>query len=141
MEVGAPAGTTPRILPPLTDTNRYFWTGGRKGRLMLVRDTTTGRFFGPSEAPAPDDRFQPQPVSGRGTVFTFTVNRHQYHPQVPPPYVISLVELDEQEGLRIPANIVNCDIDEVHVGMRVAVSFEDHGEHAVPVFEPAPADS
>jgi uncharacterized OB-fold protein len=78
----------------------------------------------------------PEPVTGKGTVFTFTVNEHPFNPAVPPPYVIAIVELDEQPDLRLPTNIVNCDLDRVSCGMLVHVLFEQHGEFFVPVFEP-----
>jgi len=128
--------TAPRILPELDDRNRPFWTGGRNGELLILRDRETGRWMHPPERVAPGAAFEPEPVSGKGTVFTFTVNHHPYNPSVPVPYVIALVELDEQEGLRLPANIVNCDVDDVFIGMRVRVRFEEHGDVFVPVFEP-----
>ena len=42
-----------------------------------------------------------RPVSGQGTVFTYTVNYHAFNPELPTPYVIALVELAEQSGLRV----------------------------------------
>lgn len=127
----------PRILPALDDTNRPFWTGGADGQLLVMRDQETGRWVHP--APAADvvsGRVRPEPVSGRGTVFTFTVNEQQYHPDVPPPYVIAIVTLDEQDDLRIPTDIVDCEPDGVHIGMPVEVVFERHGEVHVPLFRP-----
>ena len=128
----------PRMLPELDDRNRAFWTGGRDGRLLILRDRETGRWVHPPERVAPEQlaRLRAEPVSGKGTVFTFTVNHHAYHPEVPVPYVIALVELNEQEGLRLPANVVNCAVEDVRIGMRVRVAFEDFGEIFVPVFEP-----
>ena len=70
-------------------------------------------------------------------MFTWTVNHHAFHPDVPPPYVIAIVELAEQADLRVVANVVGCDPDDVVVGMPVEVDFEVQGEHAVPVFRPA----
>lgn len=132
--------TPPRILPELTDANRAFWTGGADGQLLILRDRQTGRWVHPGDA---DDvasgRVAPEPVSGRGTVFTYTVNEQQYHPQVPPPYVIAIVELDEQDDLRIPTNIVGCDPGDVRIGMPVEVCFEAHGDVHVPLFRPATA--
>ena len=72
-------------------------------------------------------------------MFTFTINRHQYHPDVPPPYAIAIVELAEQAGLRFTTNLVNCDFDAITIGMPVRVGFEPHGEVFVPVFEPVGA--
>lgn len=70
-------------------------------------------------------------------MFTWTVNHHAFHPDVPTPYVIAIVELAEQADLRVVANVIGCDPDDVAIGMAVEVEFELHGEHAVPVFRPA----
>ncbi len=126
-----------RVLPQLNGRNRAFWTGGAQGRLMILRDRATGRFVHPPEAlgPASGD-LVPEPVSGLGSVFSFTINYQSFRPELEDPYVIAVVELDEQEHLRLPANIVNCDVNDVYVGMRVRVLFEQHGELFVPLFEP-----
>jgi uncharacterized OB-fold protein len=78
-----------------------------------------------------------EPVSGDGTVFAFTENFQQFHPDVPPPYLIAIVELVEQADLRLPTNLVRCASEEVRFGMPVQVVFEPNGELFVPVFEPA----
>ena len=75
-------------------------------------------------------------VSGSGHVFTYTVNHHRYNPEVPVPYVIGIVELLEQVGLRFTTNIVNCPIESVDIGLPVRVVFEQQGEVYVPLFEP-----
>jgi len=77
-----------------------------------------------------------RPVSGRGTVFTYTVNHHPYNPDVPTPYVIALVELAEQSGLRVAANIVGCEPDSVRCGMPVMIQ-PDKGSGGAPLFAPA----
>lgn len=130
--------SAPRIIPPLTDVNRAFWTGGANGELLIQRCDSCGRWrHPPAERCSCGGALIPQPVSGTGTVFTFTVNHQQYHPDVPPPYAIAIVVLDEQDDLRLPTNIVNTDLDALECGMRVRVAFEPHGEVFVPVFEPA----
>ena len=77
-----------------------------------------------------------RPVSGRGTVFTYTVNHHPYNPEIPIPYVIALVELAEQSGLRVAANIVDCEPDSVTSGMAVSIR-PDRGAGGAPAFAPA----
>ena len=126
----------PRILPPLTEVNRPYWTGGAQGSLLIERCGTCRRWQHPptrtcGECGGPA---APEPVSGTGTVFTFTVNHQQYHPEVPPPYVIAVVELSEQEGLRLPTNLVACEPEALRIGATVRVRFEQHGEVFVPVF-------
>jgi uncharacterized protein len=77
-----------------------------------------------------------KPVSGRGTVFTYTVNHHPYNPDIPTPYVIAIVELAEQSGLRVAANIVDCEPDSVTCGMTVDVRPQP-GPGGAPQFAPA----
>jgi uncharacterized OB-fold protein len=130
----------PRMLPSLDDANRPFWTGGATGQLLILRCGACGRWVHPpvEQCPSCAGELSPQPVSGKGTIFTLTVNEQQFHPDVPPPYVIAIVVLDEQDDLRLPTNIVNADSDALQVGAPVQVLFEQHGEVFVPVFEPAP---
>lgn len=64
---------------------------------------------------------------GTGTVYSHTVIRkvgNDYKESVP--FVVAYVELDE--GPRVLTNIVDCDVDEVKVGMRVQVVFHDTGK-------------
>jgi uncharacterized OB-fold protein len=129
-----------RILPPLDERNRAFWTGGHQGQLLIQRCADCDRWQHPPAATcrACGGAVTAQPVSGRGTVFTYTVNQHQYHPEVPPPYTIAIIELDEQSDLRLAANLVGAD-ESVRIGLPVEVAFEAQGEHAVPVFAPVTA--
>lgn len=138
MSRAANGEAAPRILPPLTPENRAFWTGGAQGELRILRCEACRRWAHPpvSACPACSGPLEPEAVSGRGKVFTFTVNYQGFHPKVPPPYVIAIVELAEQADLRIPTNIVNCELDRVACGMPVRVLFEQHGEVFVPLFEP-----
>jgi uncharacterized OB-fold protein len=128
-----------RALPVLDDVNRPFWTGGRNGELLIQRCAGCGTWVHPPQ-PGPHacgGALEPTPVSGRGTVWTYTVNAHPWNPAVPLPYVVAVVELAEQADLRVVTNIVNAEPDAVRVGMPVQVLFEDHGEIRVPIFEPA----
>jgi len=131
--------TAPRVIPRLTDWNRAFWTGGANGQLLIQRCERCRRWVHPPAAacPACDGGVRAEPVSGFGTVFSFTVNVHQFHPDVPPPNLIAIVELDEQEDLRLVTNIVGCEPDDLRCGLAVRVLFERHGEVFYPVFEPA----
>jgi uncharacterized OB-fold protein len=79
-----------------------------------------------------------RPVSGHGTVFTYTVNYHPYNPEIPVPYVIAIIELAEQSGLRLAANIVDCEPDSVTCGMPVDLRPEK-GAGGAPLFAPSGA--
>ena len=61
-------------------------------------------------------------LSGKGKVVTFTiihVGPEAFEEQIP--YPIAIIKLDE--GPMITAQIVDCDINEVKIGMRVESTF------------------
>jgi uncharacterized OB-fold protein len=126
-----------RTLPALTDENRAFWTGGATGQLLIQRCESCRRWVHPPVEACPDcgGALHPEPVSGEGTIFTFTENHQAFHREVTPPYVIAIVELVEQADLRVVTNIVGSDAGDLRIGAKVRVVFEDHGEVFVPLFE------
>lgn len=129
-----------RPLPAVNDDNRPFWTGGRDGLLMIARCGNCGyRVHPPTNfCPTCEGRdVNPEAVSGRGQVYSYTVNHKAWLPGLPVPYVLALVELDEQVGLRLPANLVGCEPGDVCIGMKVSVCFEQAEDLHVPLFEPA----
>lgn len=127
------------MLPTLNDANRPFWTGGADGQLLIAYCDSCERWVHPpvETCPTCTGTLGVKPVSGLGTLFTFTVNEQPFNPDVAPPYNIAIVVLDEQDDLRIPTGIVGCDDADLTVGMRVKVAFEPNGEVHVPLFEPA----
>ena len=75
-------------------------------------------------------------VSGKATVVSYTVNHMPWVPDLPVPYVLAAVELDEQPGLRLSTEIINIDPDAVFIGMSVKVIFEQQEDIYLPLFEP-----
>jgi uncharacterized OB-fold protein len=71
-------------------------------------------------------------------VATFTVNHQAWFPGFDPPYVIAIVELAEQAGLRLTTNLVGCPPERVRIGMAVRVRFEAYEDVYLPLFEPDP---
>lgn len=108
------------------------------GELLIERCEGCARWVHPAAGQCRDcgGPVVPRPVSGRGTVFTYTVNHHPYNPDVPTPYVIAIVELAEQSDLRVAANIVGCEPDSVTCGMPVQIRPE-RGSAGAPQFAPA----
>lgn len=118
----------PKPLPTPTPITQPFWDAARQHKLSIQRCRSCERYV-----------FYPRPfcphcgagdldwteVSGRGTVYSFTVARRAtaraFAPDVP--YVIAIVELDE--GPRMATNIVGCELDDVRIGMPVQATFED----------------
>lgn len=53
------------------------------------------------------------------------------------PYVIAIVELEEQHDIRVMTNLPRTPIDAVRNGLPVKVYFEQYGEIFLPLFEAA----
>jgi uncharacterized OB-fold protein len=69
-------------------------------------------------------------VSGRGTVYSYTIAHHPFHPAFRDkvPYPVVVVEMDDAPGARMASNLVDCPIDGVKIGMPVEVVWEDIDE-------------
>ncbi len=129
-----------RKLPALTPDTVPFWQGGAQGVLNIHRCAACTRWFHPPAPICPrcgSFEVGAQPVSGRGKVLTFTVNHQPWTPELKDPYVVAIVELAEQAGLRVLSNVVDCAVDRVAIDMPVQVRFEQHEDVWLPLFSPA----
>jgi uncharacterized OB-fold protein len=127
-----------RKLPVLTPENKAFWQGGAEGRLLIYRCQACERWFHPPAPICPkcsSRKVGPEPVTGLGKVHSFTINQQAWAPDVAEPYVVAIIELDEQPGLRFISNVVGCAPQEVATDMRVKVSFLQCEDIWLPVFE------
>jgi uncharacterized OB-fold protein len=132
-----------RILPKLGDDNREFWTGGAQGELRFWRCQDCGFYVHPYSPMCPIDyskNLKVEPVSGRATLASYTVNSQNWMPGPETPYIVAIIECVEQVGLRLTTNLINCAIDDAKIGMPVRVTFELHpdadGDVYIPLFEP-----
>jgi uncharacterized protein len=131
-----------RILPAINERNEPYWTAGRDGVLKFQRCQDCGYYLHPAGVVCPrcwSKNLAYEPVSGRATVVTFTINHQPWMPVPELPFVLAIVGIEEQDGVRVTTNIVNCPVDDVYVGMPVTVLFEAHADENVwlPMFEPA----
>ena len=136
-----------RILPRITDRNRFFWTSGADGRLRFLRCDACATFVHPPVPVCPSclgSALHPEVVPGTASVHTFTVNHHPWMPGPELPYVVAIVDIDGAPDVRLTTNIVGCEPDDVEIGLAVRVVFEHHDDPAdaerpvfIPLFEPA----
>lgn len=130
-----------RAMPAITEMNAHFWKGGADGQLHLLRCGACQYWIHPYAARCPacrSDKIAPEPVSGRATVAGFSVNHQMWQPDVPVPYVVAIVELEERADLRLMTNLPRIPIEEVRIGLPVKVYFEpQHDGVFVPLFEKA----
>jgi uncharacterized OB-fold protein len=128
----------PRPQPRLDSDNRPFWTGGEVGELRILRCQDCGTFIHPPRPVCRDclsDNVAPEAVAGTGVVDTFTVNHQKWYPGLDVPFVIARVALDGAPGVYLTTNIIGCPPEEVDIGDRVRVTFEQQGDAWLPLFE------
>lgn len=127
-----------RKLPRLTAETAPFWHGGSAGILNIHHCGSCNRYFHPPAPVCPTCwslEVGPRAVSGRGTVMTYTVNYQVWHPDLQVPYVIAIIELEEQAGLRITSNVIGVLPEQMAVSMPVRVSFTQLEDIWLPLFE------
>ena len=127
-------------LPTVEHDTRPYWDAAAEQRLLLrhCADCDATHFY-----PRP---FCPRcwsgdvswvEASGRATLYTWSVVHRN---DLPPfndrvPYIAAVVDL--QEGPRMMTNVVDCNPDDLRIGMELAVSFEQRSDDVtVPVFRP-----
>jgi len=117
-----------RPIPQVEPEAAPFWASLREHLMRIQRCDACGQsFFPPSErCPAclSADVVWTE-VSGRGRVWATATMYRAYLPayQGEVPYDVSIIELDE--GAKVWSNVVECDPDDVRVGMAVRVRYDD----------------
>jgi uncharacterized OB-fold protein len=129
-------GPSIRVLPRLDDDNTFFWTSGADGFLRILRCNNCNFYIHPPGPICPQclsRDVEPRTVSGRGRVETFTINHQQWIPGSDP-YVIAWISLDEQPSVRLSANLIEVEPEDVAIGMEVEVTFEHIEDVYLPLF-------
>ena len=130
-----------RPLPRPSEHSREFWAATAEGRFVLqtCRSCTETIFYPRVNCPScGSTELTSTDASGRGIVHTYTIARRPTHRAFADagPYVIAIVEL--AEGPHVTTNIVDCEPDDVSVGMPVEVTFADEVDGiALPLFRPS----
>ena len=77
-------------------------------------------------------------ISGRGKVFMFTLIHQARDPNEPifEPVPVAAIELEEQQGLRYLATVVNCLPHQIALDMPVSLVWQQHNGVPSPAFEP-----
>ena len=129
-----------RPLPAPDETSAPYWEAAARHELTAARCARCRRFTIPIDVTCPhchstEPEFTFEPVSGRGTVRSWTTVRQSFLPGFDVPYVLVDVELDEQADLRTIGRLLDGPDAPLHLGDRVAAAFEDVAPGvAVPAF-------
>tara|TARA_B100000378_G_scaffold84724_3_gene66717 strand:+ start:4474 stop:4725 length:252 start_codon:yes stop_codon:yes gene_type:complete len=73
---------------------------------------------------------------GKGTVYTFTITRQPVSRAFEGRLPWAVVDIELEEGVHLISNLVDCDPDEIEIGMAVEVVFEEvNAEITLPKFK------
>jgi len=129
----------PSIVP--NAANRFFWEGAARGELLVLRCQECGFLAYPSPDRCPRCAARAlvaARMSGGGTVYSFTIVRRAFHPGFAAeiPYVVALVELPEQAGLRLLSRVVTAPPEALRIGLAVEAVFVPEGGFGLVLFKP-----
>lgn len=125
------AEITAELPRPAPDSlTSFFWEGCREHRLLIQRCRACGTYI---HWPRPVCRtcrssdLAPAEVSGRGTLYSWTVAAQAFHPAFADklPYIVATIALAEQADLRMVSNMVDCTEDELTMDAPVEVVFRE----------------
>ena len=128
--------------PEPDELTRFFWDGVNQHKLLIQRCQDCGVYV---HWPKPictkclSANLAPSEVSGRGVLYSYGVAMQAFHPGFADklPYIIAVVELEEQKDLKLVTNIIECPEEEVSVGMPVEVVYREVEEGlTLPLFKP-----
>lgn len=129
-----------RVLPEPDEATEFYWQAATRRELQILRCRACRFYVHQPRDVCPrcgSKEMAAEQVSGRGTIYTYTIAHHGAA-GIAVPFALVLVELEEQKDLRVLANLVDCPLEEIRIGMPVDVTFEDAGGGVtLPQFRPA----
>lgn len=131
--------------PAPDELTAFFWEGCRAGRLLILRCRDCGTYVHWPRPMCPGcmgASLAPDEVSGRGTLYTWTLAAQPFHPWFVDkvPYLVAQIALEEHPNLRMISNLVDCDEADLRIDMPVHVVFREIGPDLVlPMFAPGEA--
>ncbi len=128
-------------LPVPNPDNQGFWDACRRHELVVQRCSGCRALRHPPRPGCPKCRSTESEwhrVSGRGTIYTYTITHQAIHPALKGRVPWTVVLVDLEEGVRMVSHLVDSSTEQVRIGMPVEVTFEDVNEEvSLPYFRPS----
>ena len=124
-----------------TETSAPFWRSVEEKEMKLPYCAACKHFFFYPRPFCPDCWSEDvgwRPVSGKGTVWSFSIVHFPFFRgecKERLPYVVALIELEK--GARMLSNVVDCPVEEVYTGLALELVYGQIGDQMMPLFRPA----
>jgi len=131
-------------IPQPDELTQPYWDAAKRHELRIQRCAECGEYRHPPAPACPkcgSERVEWAQLSGRGTVYSFIIDRRLMVPGFDEHYVVAQINPVEAQSdmVRLTANIRGCKLNDVYIGMPVEVFFEQRTPEVVlPQFRPAP---
>jgi uncharacterized OB-fold protein len=140
-EAGAAPAKPRRLRPVRGHDNDWWWQGIERGELLIQKCSACGALRHPPRpmcGACQSLEWETVRASGEGTVHSYVIMHHPPIPGYDFPIAVALVDL--VEGTRLVSNVVGCELQDVHIGMKVRARVENVDEELrLPLFHPAEA--
>jgi uncharacterized OB-fold protein len=115
-------------IPEPDDLTRFYWDAVDQHRLELLRCQNCSHYI---HYPQPvcnrcgSADLAPEEVSGRGSLYSYCEVWQASHPYFADklPYLIGVIDLEEEPGVRLPTGIVDCALHDLQCGIAMEVVF------------------
>ena len=109
-------------MPEPNDLTRFYWDAVAEHRLELLRCRSCGHFLHYPRRICNhclSTDLQPEAVSGKGTLYSYCEVMQGSHPYFAArlPYLIGIIDLAEEPGVRLPTGIVDSVADDLRCGI------------------------
>lgn len=136
---GSARPSTPvRLRAPRAHDNGWWWDGIDRGELLIQKCSDCGVLRHPPRpmcGECQSTKWEAIHSTGLGTVYSYVIMHHPPIPGYGFPIACALIDLEE--GTRMVANVVGCELDEVHIGMPVECRIENADDDLkLPFFYP-----
>ena len=123
-------------IPEVQPEHKRYWEAASEGKLLIKQCSSCDEYHYYPREHCPlckSDKTVWKEAKGTGSIYTYSVMRKGV------PYAIAFVTLDE--GPQMMTNIVDCNLDDIHINQRVKVIFKQSGDENnpgpfVPCFAP-----
>ncbi|NIB41708.1 hypothetical protein HBA55_19035 [Pseudomaricurvus alkylphenolicus] len=132
-------------IPKVNEMTKGHWDGCKNHELRIQRCSCCETYCHPPQpmcAKCNSTAMEWHPVEGKGTVYSYIICRNTSVGEFPArgftyPYATVMIELDGVEGVRIASNLVDCELEDIKIGMPVSVVFEKiNDDITLPKFRP-----
>ena len=132
-------------IPLKNQDNHPYWDAADRHELMIQKCESCQHYShppGPACAKCGSTELSWENLGSEvnGTVYSFIVSYRPFLPgfQDDLPLVIAVVELEKAPQVKLIANVLNCNAEEVKIGMNVKMTWQDiTEERALPQWIPA----